>query len=258
MDRNFPEVGEIVLATVKEITSYGAYVTLDEYDGLIGFLHISEISTGWVKNIERHIRERQKVVLKVTHVNISRNEVDLSLRQVSKEEKKRKLTEMKKGAKANTLLNMVKNELGLDSDEEYRNKLEDAFNSLYDALEEVVRKGPDILKELGIDDVYANKLYSIAKERVRLPEVEVSGVLEITSPSPRGVEVIKRVLQNAMKVNIPNIKVRMVYLGSSRFKISIKAENYKIAEKALRFIIQKIENGIKRKGSFKFVREKVR
>jgi translation initiation factor 2 subunit 1 len=258
MDRNFPEVGEVVLATVKEITPYGAYVTLDEYDDLIGFLHISEISTGWVKNIERHIRERQKVVLKVIRINISRNEIDLSLRQVSKEEKKRKLTEVKRGAKANTLLNMVKNELGLDSDEEYRNKLEEAFNSLYDALEEVVRKGPDILKELGIDDVYADKLYSIAKERIRLPEVEISGVLEITSPSPKGVEVIKEVLQDAMKVDVPDIKIRMIYLGSSRFKISVKAENYKIAERVLTLVIQKIERGIKRKGSFKFIREKAR
>ena len=48
-----PERGDIVLCTVREITSHGIYVDLDEYNGMNGFLHISEISTGWVRNIEQ-------------------------------------------------------------------------------------------------------------------------------------------------------------------------------------------------------------
>ena len=48
-----PDRGEIVLCTVREITPHGIYVDLDEYNNMNGFLHISEISTGWVRNIER-------------------------------------------------------------------------------------------------------------------------------------------------------------------------------------------------------------
>ncbi|RJS86435.1 S1 RNA-binding domain-containing protein, partial [Candidatus Bathyarchaeota archaeon] len=46
----WPEVGELVVATVRRIESYGAYVTLDEYDDKEGLLHISEISPSWVRN----------------------------------------------------------------------------------------------------------------------------------------------------------------------------------------------------------------
>ncbi|MEM2913101.1 MAG: S1 RNA-binding domain-containing protein, partial [Candidatus Bathyarchaeia archaeon] len=60
----WPEVGELVISTVNEITEYGAYVTLDEY-GKDGFLHISEISSGWIRNIRDHIREGEKLVLKI-------------------------------------------------------------------------------------------------------------------------------------------------------------------------------------------------
>jgi len=255
-ERRFPEVGEVVLATVKEITPYGAYVTLDEYDDMIGFLHISEISTGWVKNIEKYIKERQKIVLKVIRVNEKRNEIDLSLRQVSREERKRKLIEVKRETKAKALLDMVKRRLEIEDDEKYRRILETEFKDLYDALENVVKKGPSILTNLGIDDSYANTLYEIVKERIRIPQVEISGILEIYSPRPDGVEVIKEVLRKAMEPGLSDVKIRIVYLGSPRFKISVIAENYKIAEKALSMVLSKIEKGMKKRGAYSFKREK--
>jgi len=53
----WPEAGELVVATVERIADYGAYVMLDEY-GREGLLHISEISSTWVKNIRDFIRRR--------------------------------------------------------------------------------------------------------------------------------------------------------------------------------------------------------
>ncbi len=44
----FPEVGDLVVATVTRVEDYGAYVKLDEYAGIEGLVHISEISTTWV------------------------------------------------------------------------------------------------------------------------------------------------------------------------------------------------------------------
>ena len=88
--KQMPESGELVVATIKEVTGHGAYVSLDEYKNMTAFLHISEIATGWIRNIERYVRPKQKTVLKVIRVDKTRVEVDLSLKQVSGEERKSK------------------------------------------------------------------------------------------------------------------------------------------------------------------------
>src|ERR1700688_1121070 len=112
-----PDRGEIVLCTVREITPHGIYVDLDEYNSMNGFLHISEISTGWVRNIERVAKPQQKLVLKVIRAEKSRREVDLSLRQVTNEEKRNKLIEWKQSERATTIMSMVKKKLAIEDNQ---------------------------------------------------------------------------------------------------------------------------------------------
>ena len=77
-----PEQGEIVIATVTKIMDHGAYVSLDEYDGLQGFLHVSEIAPGWIRSVGRYVKEGEKKVLLVKKVRLERTDIDLSLKQV--------------------------------------------------------------------------------------------------------------------------------------------------------------------------------
>ena len=135
----WPETGEMVVATVSRIETYGAYVALDEYNNKEALLHISEISSRWVRNIRNHVRENQKVVLQVLRVDLSKGQVDLSLRRVNKDDRRKKVEQWKKTRKAETLLKQAATDLKVTPEDLYAEispKLNEAQVNLYDALEQ--------------------------------------------------------------------------------------------------------------------------
>ena len=172
--KQLPEAGDLVIATVKEVTGHGAYVSLDEYQELTAFLHVSEIATGWIRNIERYVRPKQKTVLKVIRVDKSRVEVDLSLKQVSREERKSKLIEVKKSEKASAFMQMIKTKTGMS--EEKIKELQDVvlqkFDYLYDMFEAVAFKGIDSIKSLDITDEVRAAIAEESK-KIQIPSVEI-------------------------------------------------------------------------------------
>ena len=252
--QEMPEQGEIVLATVTKIMDHGAYVTLDEYSDIQGFLHISEIAPGWIRSVNKFVKEGEKKVLLVKKVNLERGDIDLSLKQVSNDQKKQKLKEVKKFEKGKTLLQNVQERANLSDDE--IEKLEESiyskFDSVYDAFIEIGRKGIDSVKELKLNKKTAAAVEEICS-KIKLPSVEIRGIMEITNSKSDGVEIIKKTLLDAIK---KDSAIDITYLGAPKYRLSIRAEDFKTAEKCLEPIIQDVQKKIeKNKGSFKFTRE---
>jgi len=253
---NLPDVGEVVLASVIQLTAYGAYVTLDEYNGQRGFLHNSEVTTGWVRHIERFVKEDTKIVLKVIRIDRQRNEVDLSLRQVTSEEHKEKLIQVKREAKARGVLDIVKKELAMANDAVVRFKLADEFGSLYDALEACIRKGPAVLAKLNLDQKYIETLMRVAAERFKVPSVEIKGVFELNSLRPDGILIIKDAFAKAMAAVPPDVRVEVLYAGASRYNLRLFAENFKVGERVLAGLVDGLKSEVGSRGNISFLREK--
>jgi translation initiation factor 2 subunit 1 len=254
--KQLPEAGDLVIATVKEVTGHGAYVSLDEYQELTAFLHVSEIATGWIRNIERYVRPKQKTVLKVIRVDKSRVEVDLSLKQVSREERKSKLIEVKKSEKASAFMQMIKTKTGMSEDKikELQDAVLQKFDYLYDMFEAVAFKGIDSIKSLDITDEVRSAIAEESK-KIQIPSVEIRGVIELNINEPQGVEIIKNILTSA-QLDKNNTSVEISYIAAPRYRIIAKAENYKIAEKTMNNAIEKISNSVGKKvGLFNYIRE---
>jgi translation initiation factor 2 subunit 1 len=254
--QRLPEEGEIVIATVTQVTGHGAYVTLDEYNNMTGFLHISEIATGWIRNIERYIRPKQKAVLKVIRANKVRGEVDTSLKQVSGEERKSKLIEVKKNDKAATFLDFIKSKLKLTDEtvKEIEDVLLQKYDYVYDAFEAVSRKGLDAIQNINLSPEIKNAIEEASK-RIPVPVVEISGIMEIILKKPNGIEIIKSTLANA-EGSKGGANSTITYIGAPRYRIVVTAENFKVAEKFMNNTVEKLRANIeKQHGTFNFVRQ---
>lgn len=233
----WPEVGELVVATVERITDYGAYVKLDEYDKE-GLLHISEISSTWVKNIRDFVREKQKVVLKVLRVNTKKGHVDLSLRRVTKRDKREKIQLWKKEKRAESLLDNASEELNISTKEIYEKAgvpIQEKFGGIYRGLETTAKEGATVLTELGIAKEIAVVLERIAKERIRIPVVKITGLLELECTKPDGAVIIRDTLLRAQNIKkSKGTEVRVYTVSPPSYHIEVLAENYKKAETLLK------------------------
>lgn len=233
----WPERRELVLATVKKVTDYGAYVTLEEYGDKEGLLHRSEISTSWVRNIRNHVREGQKLVLKVLRVDADKKHIDLSRKRVTKSERIDKIYTFKHERKADTFLRIVAEKLKKpleEMTEKAATPMEEKYGDVYTALEEASRQGSEVLTKIGIPSDIAQHLAELAQEKIRPPIVEIKGVLQLTSTKPDGVNIIKKTLQTAQKTPTPNTaKIQIYSIAAPKYRLKVEAENYKQAETIL-------------------------
>lgn len=74
------KVNDVIEVTVTGIQKYGAFVLInDKYDGLI---HISEISSGYVKNINDYIKIKDKIFAQVVDIDEDNKKYKLSIKNI--------------------------------------------------------------------------------------------------------------------------------------------------------------------------------
>ena len=90
---------DVIKATVTGVQKYGAFVSTDNYDGLI---HISEISYGYVKNVNDYLKVGDNIYAEVVEVDDKDNHLKLSIKDIDYKNdgtKLKRMAETKNGFK---------------------------------------------------------------------------------------------------------------------------------------------------------------
>ena len=82
--------GNILEGTVVNITNFGAFV---EIEGKTGLVHISEVADSFVKDIRLHLKEQDKVKVKVISID-DNGKISLSIKQANIQKKSVKPVEI--------------------------------------------------------------------------------------------------------------------------------------------------------------------
>ena len=255
----WPEYGDLVIATIESVMDYGAYANLDEFKKR-GFLHISEISSARIRNVRDYVRENQKMVLKVLRVDVEKGHIDLSLRRVTRRERIEKIKSWKKERKADTLLHAIAEKAGLSDQEVYQKAgapIEEKYG-LYEGFEKAVKDGIEMLTKLGIPEDLANIIIQVAEERIRIKMVKVRGVLEIRCMKPNGIKCIQDAFAAAKKAQkARDIKIEFYVIAAPKYSLEVSADNWKRAEELLDKVSESVITNItKLGGTGTFKREK--
>lgn len=251
MSKEMPEVGDLVVVTVKEVQNYGAIVQLDEYPGVSGFIHIAEVATGWIKHIKDFVRVNQRTVCKVLNVDPNRRHVDLSLKRVNEHQKREKIEEWKNDQKSYKLLEIVAKEANINDNGKLKNienYLISEYGSVYDAFFEAA-SAKDFMENM--EESWKDVFIKVSRENISIPMVKIGGEIDMYSLAPNGIELVKNALDIESSDN-----VEITYAGSPKYRISVTGEDYKSAEERLKNILEIVSSRCKKNNmSFSFTRD---
>jgi len=232
----WPEPGELVVCEVDEIEGFGVFCDLSEYQDKRGLIHISEVASGWIKNVRDHVREGQTVVCKVLDVDESSKQIDLSLKDVNDHQRSEKIQEWKNEQKADKWLALA---LGEDmSDAQYERivgALLSEYETLYEGFEQAAIHGEEALSGIDLEDEELASFVETARDNVSVPYVTVSGYVDLECPSADGVDAVREALKAAGgNGDVPEgVELDVTYVGAPEYRIRVRAPDYKTAESAL-------------------------
>lgn len=246
-----PVEEELVLCTVTNVQFHSVFVTLDEFGGKNGLIHISEVAPGRIRNIRDFVQENKKVVCKVLSVNREKGHIDLSLRRVNETQKRQKLNEVKEQQLAEKIVEYVAKQRG-ESVLELFSKLSDKllvnYPNLFTAF--IAVANDKLVLEKFVDKKVAKDLTDAVKARIKPPEVRLAGDMFISSYASNGVLLVKDALKQ-----VGSADAVIKYKGAGTYHLKIKSADYKSGEKVMKDVVDRISAfAEKNKMSFKFER----
>lgn len=236
-----PEEDELVIARIKKILNYGAFCELIEY-GVDGFLHMSEVAPRWIKNIYEFISEGQRLVVKVIRVDKAKGQVDVSLKRVNDEEKRKKLEAYNKEVRARKIIQVAVDQAKVKADVKRIEKdAEKKYGSLDNFLMGILDSGEKAFEGISFPEKAQAVIIDIVKKSVKKPVAVAKAVFTLKVYESDGIELIKRVLTDAEKFG------EIKYLGAPKYSITVVDADFKKANKKIQEAMQSIENGVKGK-----------
>ncbi|MBQ1508714.1 MAG: S1 RNA-binding domain-containing protein [Erysipelotrichaceae bacterium] len=99
------KIGMTVYGKITNLKPYGAFVSFE--NGVSGLIHISELSNGFVKDVNNYVKVDEHVMLKVIDIDVPHKQLRLSFKALSQNNRKY--------MKRVKYLGLPKNEIGFSS-----------------------------------------------------------------------------------------------------------------------------------------------
>ncbi len=237
-----PKRNELVICTPTKILPHAVFVKLKEYEDVEGMIHISQISSKWVKNVATFFQMGKDVVCKVLF--IKPEGIDLSLKAVNPSEKNKKWNEWKAEVRTENMLTNAAKKLGKTKEQMYEeigNKIIEEYDNLYIFIDAYRMDGEEVFESLKIPKKWVEVITPYAKEKEK--NVRLSLKVQLQTFKPNGIELIKNIL---LKIKKKNTTIK--YISSPEYLIELESTDYKQAQKDLQNMQKQLESDANKNG----------
>lgn len=189
-------------------------------------IHISEVSSGWIKDIRQFIKIGQTGVAKVTRVED--NNISLSLKRVDRKQENNKIKDYRLNQRAEKMLQLAAEPLKKSLEKAYEEvgfALQENFGSLYEGFK-MSLTNPKLLKERGIPEKWIEQIKAVAERAITQKEFEFKAKLFVKTYKEGGVTILKNILTAAQKNGL-----QVKYIAAPEYLVNYKSMNAKKGEK---------------------------
>ncbi|CAH8672564.1 unnamed protein product [Schistosoma haematobium] len=257
----FPEVGDVVLVTVKVIQSMGSYVELLEYKNIGGMILHSELSRRRIRSISKLVRIGSNTEVTVVRVDSAKGYIDLSKRRASAEEIAKCKERFAKAKAVNQILRNVAEKLDYKTDEQleelcrktawYFDRKTGRRGGSYDIFKKVVNS-PEILDECDIDQPTKEMLLTDIRHRLTPKAVKIRADFEVSCFTYDGIDAVKSSLRSGLELNSDSLPIRINLIAPPLYVLTTQTMDRAAGLEQLHEVLDVIKKSIENQGgSFK-------
>jgi len=218
-EQEWPEEGEIVVVKVKdEIFEGGLYCTLMEYNGIEGFVPISDL-TGLKRRSNRPsaMKKGQLDLAKVSTVDMEKGYIDLNKEQLPREVVEEVTIRWNNSKKINSIMKSVAYRVESPVEELYRKFLwplardmKKLGKNTIAGLSCFLNDPEGMTKKYNLRQNFVDALIPLIKENLKPKQHRITALIQVNSLSWQGVSLIKKALKAGALVSTPSCPVEIV------------------------------------------------
>jgi len=253
--KKFPDVDDLVMCLVTETDDSGAHTELIEYNYKKGFIASSDISRKRTKQVKKIMREGKEEILRVIRVDPVKGYIDLSKKNVIKQDEIVAFEEKyKKSKSVHGIMKTLAQKIQVDVESLYKEfcwDLYSHFDHAFDALKIALSNPDEVFSKVKISDEHKKALLEILNKKMIPQPVKIRADFKLTCFTYEGINAIRYALTEGEKLSTQEIPLKLKIIGAPVYEISSvttkQTEGLLLVNKALKAV----ENAIRSKdGNF--------